>query len=172
MAVIGDAAPQTNQEHTEEQPATTAAAESAEEHLAPARARAGTPTRDGEAARMPPPSNVVEEESRAPTPPPAEEEKVPTPPRARASSRVGSPGLDQGPVIPATTAGGSAEGEETRTASDDEVEEIQGRPQDGRQHVYVWHQTGTTSLVMKNSQRRRRPRGWSAQRSGLWTRLR
>jgi len=39
-------------------------------------------------------------------------------------------------------AGGSAEGEEARTASDDEVEEIQGRPQDGRQHVYVWRQRG------------------------------
>ena len=27
-------------------------------------------------------------------------------------------------------------------ASDDEVEEIQGHPQDGRQHVYVWRQHG------------------------------
>jgi len=44
--------------------------------------------------------------------------------------------------MPATTAGGSAEDEETRTASNDEVEEIQGRPQDGRQHVYVWRQRG------------------------------
>ena len=44
--------------------------------------------------------------------------------------------------MPATTARGSAEGEEARTASDDEVEEIQGRPQDGRQHVYVWRQRG------------------------------
>ena len=138
VAVVGDTAPQTTQEHAEEQPATTTVAESTEEHPAPARARAGTPTRDGEAARTPPPSNVVEEEGRAPTPPPAEEGRVPTPPRAGASSPVGSPSLGQGPVMPATTAGGSAEGEETRTASDDEVEEIQGRPQDGRQHVYVW----------------------------------
>jgi len=44
--------------------------------------------------------------------------------------------------MPATTAGGSAEGEKTRTTSDDEVGEIQGRPQDGRQHVYVWRQRG------------------------------
>jgi len=44
--------------------------------------------------------------------------------------------------MPATAARGSAEGEETQTASDDEVEEIQGRPQDGRQHVYVWRQRG------------------------------
>jgi len=120
----------------------TTAAESTEEHPAPARATAGTPMRDGEDARTPPPSNVVEEEGRAPTPPPAEEGRVPTPPRAGASSPVGSPGLDQGPVMPATTAGGSAAGEETRTASDDEVEEIQGRPRDGRQHVYVWRQRG------------------------------
>ena len=45
-------------------------------------------------------------------------------------------------MIPATTAGGSATNEETRAASDDEVEEIQGRPRDGRQHVYVWRQRG------------------------------
>ena len=44
--------------------------------------------------------------------------------------------------MPATTAGGSATNEETRAASNDEVEEIQGRPRDGRQHVYVWHQRG------------------------------
>jgi len=140
VAVVGDAMLQTTQEHAEEQPATTTEAESAEEHPAPARARASTPTRDGEAARMPPPSNVAEEEGRAPTPPPAEEGRVPTPLRAGASSPVGSPGLDQGPVMPATTAGGSAEGEQARTASDDEVDEIQGRPKDGRQHVYVWRQ--------------------------------
>jgi hypothetical protein len=44
--------------------------------------------------------------------------------------------------MPATAAGGSAADEETRTASDDDVEEIQGRPRDGRQHVYVWRQRG------------------------------
>ena len=27
-------------------------------------------------------------------------------------------------------------------ASDDDVEEVQGRPRDGRQHVYVWRQRG------------------------------
>jgi len=41
-----------------------------------------------------------------------------------------------------TAAGGSAEGEETRAASDDKVEEIQGRPHDVLQHVYVWRQRG------------------------------
>jgi len=45
-------------------------------------------------------------------------------------------------MMPATTAGGSTVNEETRAASDDDVEEIQGRPSDGRQHVYVWRQHG------------------------------
>jgi len=125
-AVVGDAAPQTT-----EQPAATTAATSAEEHPAPASAAASTPTRNEEAARTPPPSIVVEEESRAPTPP-AEERGVPTPPRAGASPPAGSPGLDQGPLTPTGAAGGSTANEETRTASDDDVEEIQGRPRDGR----------------------------------------
>ena len=45
-------------------------------------------------------------------------------------------------MIPVTIARGSREGAEAQTASDDEVEEIQGRPRDGRQHVYVWRQHG------------------------------
>ena len=45
-------------------------------------------------------------------------------------------------MIPITMAGGSTEGEEARAASDDEVEEIQGRPHDGHQHVYVRRQRG------------------------------
>ena len=45
-------------------------------------------------------------------------------------------------MIPIVVAGGSAEGEEAYTASDDEVEEIQGHPHDGHQHVYVWRQCG------------------------------
>ena len=64
------------------------------------------------------------------------------PPRAGATSTAGSPGLVQGPIMPATTTGGDAAGEETQAASDDEVEEIEGHPRDGRQHVYVWRQRG------------------------------
>ena len=45
-------------------------------------------------------------------------------------------------MIPVTMAGGSGEGIEAEAASNDEVEEIQGRPCDGRQHVYVWRQGG------------------------------
>jgi len=116
--------------------------ETAEEHPALVRTGAGTPVGDEEAARTPPQSSVAEEEDKAPTPPPAEERRVPTPPRAETSSPKGSPGCGKGPVIPVTTVGGSIEGEETQAASDDEVEEIQGRPHDGRQHVYVWRQRG------------------------------
>jgi hypothetical protein len=45
-------------------------------------------------------------------------------------------------MMPVTVAGGSAKGEEAQAASDDEVEEIQACPRDGRQHVYVWRQCG------------------------------
>ena len=45
--------------------------------------------------------------------------------------------------MPATSAGrNAAREEETQAASNDEVEEIEGRPRDGRQHVYVWRQRG------------------------------
>jgi len=137
VAAAGDAAPQTT-----EQPAAATVSEGAEEHPASARTAASAPTRDEEATKTPPPSNVVEEEDRVPTPPPAEERGVPMPPREGASSPAGSPSLDQGPVMPATTARGSAANEETQAASDNDMEEIEGRPRDGRQHVYVWRQRG------------------------------
>ena len=140
--VVEDAAQQTTQEQTEGQPTVVSAVETTEEDPAQARTGASTPARHDEAARTPPSSSVAEEGDRAPAPPPAEERRAPTPPRAEASSPKGSPGRDKGPVIPVTTAGGSAEGEEAQAASDDEVEEIQGRPHDGRQHVYVWRQCG------------------------------
>jgi len=44
--------------------------------------------------------------------------------------------------MPSTAARGSAANEEPQEASDDDVEEVQGRPRDGRQHVYVWRQRG------------------------------
>jgi hypothetical protein len=85
VAAAEDAAPQVT-----EQPA---AAAGAEDQSAPASAATSTQPRGEEAARVPPPSTVVEEESRVPTPP-AEEGRVLTPPRAGASSPVGSSGLD------------------------------------------------------------------------------
>ena len=112
-AVVEDAAPQAT-----DQPATAAAATGAEGQSAPASAAASTPPRDGEATRTPPPSTVAEEEGRVPTPL-AEEGRVPTPPRAGASLPVGSLGLDQGPVMPSTAAGGSAANKEPQEASDD-----------------------------------------------------
>jgi len=45
-------------------------------------------------------------------------------------------------MIPVTTAGGSGKAAEAQAASNDEVEEIQGHPRDGRQHVYMWRQCG------------------------------
>jgi len=44
--------------------------------------------------------------------------------------------------MPTTAAGGSVANEEPQVASDDDMEEIQGRPRDGRQHIYVWRQRG------------------------------
>ena len=75
-------------------------------------------------------------------PPPAEEERAPTPVSAEASTPEGSPSRGKGPMIPVTVAGGSEEGAESQAAFDEDVEEIQGHPHDGRQHVYVWHQRG------------------------------
>ncbi|XP_021319204.1 angiomotin-like [Sorghum bicolor] len=115
VAAAEDAAPQVT-----EQPA---AAAGAEDQSAPASAATSTQPRDEEAARVPPPSTVVEEESRVPTPP-AEEGRDLTPPRAGASSPVGSSGLGQGPVMPSTAAGGSAANEEPQEASDNDVEEV------------------------------------------------
>ena len=127
-----------------EQPDVVTATEVADENLARDRAKASTPTRGDENAGTPPLSSVAEEEFRAPSPAPAEEERVPvpTPATAEASTLEGSPSRGKGPIIPITVAGGSTEGEEAQTASDDEVEEIQGRPHDGRQHIYVWRQRG------------------------------
>jgi len=122
--------------HRSQQPA---AAAGAEDQSAPASAATSTQPRGEEAERVPPPSTVVEEESRVPTPP-AKEGRVQTPPRAGASSPVGSSGLGQAPVMPSTAAGGSAANEEPHEASDDDVKEVQCRPRDGRQHVYVWRQ--------------------------------
>jgi hypothetical protein len=122
--VIEDTAQQTTQEQTEDQPTVVTAAETAEEGVAQARTGVSTPARDDEATKTPPLSSGAEEGDRAPTPLPVEERRAPIPPREEASSPKGSPGQGKGPVIPVTMAGGSVEGEEAQTTSDDEVEEI------------------------------------------------
>jgi hypothetical protein len=119
-----------------------AVADTAEEDPAQDKAGASAPTRGDETAGMPPPSSVAEEGDKVPTPPPTEEERAPTLAPAEAPTPEGSPSRGKGPMIPVTVTGGSMEGEEAQAASDDEVEEIQGRPHDGRQHVYVWRQRG------------------------------
>ena len=132
-----DAADQTGREQPVEQPAVVPVAVTAEEGLARDKARVRTPTRGDETTGTPPTSSVAEEGDKVPTPP-AEEEREPTPVPAEASTPEGSPSRGKGPMIPVTVAGGSEGGAEAQAASDDEVEEIQGRPHDGRQHVYVW----------------------------------
>jgi hypothetical protein len=77
--VVEDAAQQTTQEQTEEQPSVVSVAETVEEVPAQARTGMSTPTRDDEAMRTPLPSRVAEEGDRAPTPPPAEERRAATP---------------------------------------------------------------------------------------------
>ena len=137
-----DAADQTDREQPVEQPTVVSVAETAQEVPVQDRARVRTPTRGDETEKMPPPNSVAEEGDKVPTPPPAEEERAPTTVPAEASTPEGSPSHGKGPMMPVTMAGGSGEAAEAQVASDDEVEEIQGRPRDGRQHVYVWHQRG------------------------------
>ena len=118
---------------------TTAAV--AEENPVQDKARASTSTRGDETAGTPPPSSAVQEEDKVSSPSPAEE-RARTPAPAQASTLEGSPSQGKCMMIPVTVAGGSTEGEGAQAASDDDVEEIQGRPHDGHQHVYVWRQRG------------------------------
>ena len=85
---------------------------------------------------------MAEEEDKAPSPTPVEEGRAPTLALVEAPTQEGTPNRGKGPMIPVTVVGGSIEGEKAQAASDDEVEEIQGRPRDGRQHIYVWRQRG------------------------------
>ena len=151
-----DAAEQTARGRPMEQTTVVSVAETTEEDPAQGKTGASTPTRGDEDARTPPPSSVAEEGDRVPTPPPAEGERGPAPAPAEASTPEGSHGRGKGPLIPVTTAVGSAEGEEAQVASDDEVEEIQGRSHDGRQHVYVWRQRGDHWPATRSSPRPRR----------------
>ena len=125
-----------------EQPTVAATMEVADEDPARGRARASTPTRAGATAGIPPLSSVAEEEDKAPSPTPTKEGRAPSPALVEAPTQEGSPSRGKGPMIPVTLAGGSTEGEEAQAASDDEVEEIQGCPRDGRQHIYIWRQRG------------------------------
>jgi len=165
VVVVEDAAPQTAQEHAKEQPTVGAVVETTEEHPAPVRTGAVTPMRDGESARTPPPSSVAEED-RAPTPPPAEEGKVPTPPQAEASSPKDSPGLDQGPVMAATMAGVVQRAKGPRRPPMMKWRRSRVVPKMVASTFMCGANVGTISLVMKNSRRRRRPRGWIAQPNG------
>jgi hypothetical protein len=63
-------------------------------------------------------------------------------PPIEATAPEGTLDLGKRPITSSAMVGKSAQGEETQADSDDEIEEIQGRPHDGRQHIYVWRQHG------------------------------
>jgi hypothetical protein len=81
-------------------------------------------------------SSRAEEEVRAPSPVRVGE------PSAEVGAPDGAPDLGKGPMTSSTMVGRSAQGEEAQANSEDEVEEIQGHPRDGCQHIYVWRQRG------------------------------
>ena len=114
----------------------------ADEGLARDRTEASTLTRVDGTAGTPPPSSTAKGEDKAPSPASVEEGRAPSLAPVEAPTQEGTPDHGKGPMIPVTMVGRSAEGEEAQVASDDDVEEIQGRPHDCRQHIYVWRQHG------------------------------
>ena len=118
------------------QPAAVPTMERVTEDPDPEGAETSAPTRDDGTAGTPPLSSVAEEENKALSHARVEEPPVEAPAQEGASNQ----GKD--PMMASTVVGGSAEGEETYAVSVDEVQEIQGRPHDGRQHIYVWRQRG------------------------------
>ena len=67
--------------------------------------------------------------------------------RAPSLARVEEPpegtlNLGKRPMMSSSMVGRSARNKGTQADPDNEVEEIQGSPHDGRQHFYVWHQRG------------------------------
>ena len=84
----------------------------------------------------PPSSSGAEEGIQAPTPARVEE------PPVEARTSEDAPDLIKGPVTASTMVGRSTQGKEAQAGSNDEVEGIQGRPHDERQHIYVWRQRG------------------------------
>ena len=135
---------QTALEQPMPQPTAISATEMANENPAQAKAETGTPTWGDETAGTPPPSSVAGEEDKTLSSAPVEESRAPSPSPApvEAPTQAGTSDRGKGPMIPINVVGGSAGGEEAPAASDVEVEEIQGRPHDGCQHIYVWRQRG------------------------------
>ena len=107
---LGNVAEQTVCEQPVERLAVVAPAEVAEEDSARDKAGASTPTRVDKTVGTPPPSSMVEEEDKVPSPPLAEEERIPTLAPVEASTLEGSHCRSKGPMIQVTVAGGSAEG--------------------------------------------------------------
>ena len=80
----------------------------------------------------PPPSSAPEEQARAPSPACMEglSDQSAKPPDVP----------DRGKVLmaPSAIVDRSSQDKEPQASLDKEVEEIQGNPRDGRQHIYVW----------------------------------
>ena len=140
MTAEENVAGQTAPEQPVARPAAAPAMEGVDEDLARDRAEASAPMRGDETAWTRPPSSVEEGENKAPSPALVEEDRAPSPAPVETPMQEGAPDQGKGPIIPITMVLGSVEGEEAQAVSDDEVEEIQGRPRDGRQHIYVWRQ--------------------------------
>ena len=159
-AVVDEnAAEQTAHEQPEEQPAVVTVAETAEENPAQVKTRASTLTRDYEAARTPPPSSVVEEGEKVPTPPLAEEERAPTPVPAEASTPKGSPSRGKGPLIPVTTAGVARRARRRRQPPMTKWRGSRGAPMMVANMFSCGASVGTTGPVTRSSPRPRRRRG-------------
>ena len=97
---------------------------------------ATSPTREEVLAGAPPPSSAPEEMARAPSPALMEE------PSGQPVTPPDIPDRGKGPMAPSAMVGRSTRDEEAQASSEKEVEEIQGHPRDGRQHIYVWRQRG------------------------------
>jgi len=133
QTTVGQTAP----EQPTAQPATAPTVEEVATNT-PTRAEtnATVPTREEGATTTPPRSSGAGEEIRAPSPARVEE------PPVEARAPEGTPGLGKSLMTSSAMVERGTQGEETQASSNDEVEEIQGRPHDGRQHIYVWRQRG------------------------------
>ena len=97
---------------------------------------ASTLTREEVTAATPPLSRGAEGGNRAPSSAQVEE------PFVKAGTQPNALHPGKRPMATSAMVGRSTQDEETQASSDDEVEEIQGHPRDGRQHIYVLRQRG------------------------------
>jgi len=97
---------------------------------------AAVPTKEESSMATPPPSSGAEEGVRSPSPTRVEE------PAAEVRAPDDAPDLGKRPMTSSAMVGRSTQGEEAQADFEDKVEEIEGHPHNGLQHIYVWHQRG------------------------------